>query len=69
MEDFVDLKMDFSSLSNSKEFTKADNERLKKVDERTFELCKKDIYAFSFVTLYLYNCANICLQNNPKNVF
>lgn len=69
MEDFVDLKMDFSSLSDSKEFTIAHNETLKKVDERTFELCKKDIYAFSFVTLYLYNCVNTCLQKNPKNVF
>ncbi len=69
MESFSELKMDFSELSNSTEFTKSENDKDKKIDERAFELCKKDIYAFSFVTLYLANCINLQLQKTPEKVF
>ncbi len=51
--------MDFSELSNSNE--NSENDKGKKIDEIVFELCKKDIYAFSFVTLYLSNCINVQL--------
>lgn len=42
---------------------------IKKVAKKAYELCKKDINAFSFVTLYLYSSINEQLQNNPRNVF
>ncbi len=61
--------MDFSELSQNKQFTQSESLKHKTVDERAYELCKKDIYAFSFVTLYLSNCINIELQKNPSSVF
>jgi hypothetical protein len=42
---------------------------IKKVAKRAYQLCKKDINAFSFVTLYLYSSINEQLEKNPRNVF
>jgi hypothetical protein len=69
MKDFTKLEMDFSELSQKKQFKQSQLSNPKTVDERAYELCKKDIYAFSFVTLYLSNCINIELQKNPSSVF
>jgi hypothetical protein len=41
----------------------------KKVAKRAYDLCKKDIYAFSFITLYLCSCINKQLDENPRNAF
>ena len=42
---------------------------IKKIARRVHEFCQKDTNAFSFITLYLINCTNLQLNNNPSSIF
>ncbi len=40
-----------------------------RVAKKVHDFCKKDMNAFSFITLYLINSANAQLNKNPSSLF